>query len=307
MLLPVTRRRPVTRRCAICSTARRSARYWPATAGRPTGATRSCCAPATTRTRSTGTGASPAQPETSPPGSSRSSAPARSPPSTPCRTWSSSWPGPRRGSSRRSWPRTSARRRGSSKGPSWTPSGAATWTASRSATASGPSPRGTSSTTGASAARAGRGCRTQTPTGPAGGTGATGRISDERGPLVSYKMIFCLRRHPDLDQAEFSRYWREEHAELFRRYAETLRVRRYTQSHRLPTRTNDALRRFRGAPDGYDGVAEVWFDSLDDLLGALDSPSGRAAAADLLADERTFIDHSRSPIWIAEEAEIDLP
>jgi uncharacterized protein (TIGR02118 family) len=124
---------------------------------------------------------------------------------------------------------------------------------------------------------------------------------------VSYKMIFCLRRHPDLDQAEFSRYWREQHAELFRRYAETLRVRRYTQSHRLPTGTNDALRRFRGAPDGYDGVAEVWFDSLDDLLGALDSPSGRAAAADLLADERTFIDHSRSPIWIAEEAEIDLP
>jgi uncharacterized protein (TIGR02118 family) len=120
-------------------------------------------------------------------------------------------------------------------------------------------------------------------------------------------MIFCLRRHPDLDEAEFSRYWREEHAELFRRYAKTLRVRRYTQSHRLPTRTNDALRHFRGAPDGYDGVAEVWFDSLDDLLAATDSPSGRAAAADLLADERTFIDHSRSPIWIAEEAEIDLP
>lgn len=120
-------------------------------------------------------------------------------------------------------------------------------------------------------------------------------------------MIFCLRRHQDLDEAEFSRYWREEHAELFRRYAQTLRVRRYTQSHRLPTRTNDALRRFRGAPDGYDGVAEVWFDSLDDLLAALDGSSGRAAAADLLADERTFIDHSRSPIWIAEEAEIDLP
>lgn len=120
-------------------------------------------------------------------------------------------------------------------------------------------------------------------------------------------MIFCLRRRANLDEAEFSRYWREEHAELFRRYAQTLGVRRYTQNHRLATSTNEALRRFRGAPDGYDGVAEVWFDSLDDLLVALNSPSGRAAAADLIADERTFIDHSRSPIWIAEEAEVDLP
>jgi uncharacterized protein (TIGR02118 family) len=119
-------------------------------------------------------------------------------------------------------------------------------------------------------------------------------------------MIFCLRRRDDLDEAEFFRYWREEHAELFRRYAETLGVRRYTQNYRLATRTNDALRRFRGAPDGYDGVAEVWFDSMEDLLAALDSPAGRAAAAELIADERTFIDHSRSPIWIAEEAEIDL-
>jgi uncharacterized protein (TIGR02118 family) len=117
---------------------------------------------------------------------------------------------------------------------------------------------------------------------------------------VSAKMIFCLRRRPGLGEAEFSRYWRQEHAELFRRYAETLRVRRYTQSHRLPTRTNDALRRFRGAP-------EVWFDSLEDLLAALDSPAGRAAAADLIADERSFIDHASSPIWIAEETEIDLP
>jgi uncharacterized protein (TIGR02118 family) len=120
-------------------------------------------------------------------------------------------------------------------------------------------------------------------------------------------MVFCLRRRPDVDVAEFSRYWREEHARLFREYAAELRVRRYTQSHRLPTDTNDALRAFRGAPDGYDGVAEVWFDSLDDLMAALRTPAGRAAASDLIADERRFIDHSASPIWITEEVEIDLP
>jgi uncharacterized protein (TIGR02118 family) len=124
---------------------------------------------------------------------------------------------------------------------------------------------------------------------------------------MSTKMVFCLRRRPGLDGAEFSRYWRDEHAALFRKYAHTLGVRHYTQSHRLSGGLNDALRDHRGAPDGYDGVAEVWFDSLDDLLAALATPATRAAADALIADERRFIDHSTSPIWVAEEVVIDLP
>ncbi|MDT4937964.1 MAG: hypothetical protein QOG80_1635 [Pseudonocardiales bacterium] len=120
-------------------------------------------------------------------------------------------------------------------------------------------------------------------------------------------MVFCLRRLPTIDAEEFSRYWRDDHAALFRRYADALAVRRYTQSHRLPGRLNEALRTHRGAPDGYDGVAEVWFDTLDELRAALITEDGRAAADALIEDERRFIDHAKSPIWIAEEIEIDLP
>ena len=75
---------------------------------------------------------------------------------------------------------------------------------------------------------------------------------------------------------------------------------------RLPGRLNQALREHRGAPDGYDGVAEVWFDSLDDLKAGIASAAGQAAAAALIADERRFIDHSASPIWVSEEVEISL-
>jgi uncharacterized protein (TIGR02118 family) len=124
---------------------------------------------------------------------------------------------------------------------------------------------------------------------------------------MSYKMIFCLHRLPSVSAEEFGRYWREEHAVLFQQYAETLAVRRYVQNHRLPGRLNDALRAHREAPEAFDGVAEVWFDSLDELRAALTSVEGRAAADALIVDERRFVDHARSPIWIAEEVEIELP
>jgi uncharacterized protein (TIGR02118 family) len=124
---------------------------------------------------------------------------------------------------------------------------------------------------------------------------------------MTWKITFCLHRLPSIEADEFSRYWREEHAALFRQYADTLAVRRYTQSHRLPGGMNDALRAHRGAPEAFDGVAEVWFDNLDELRAAASSEQGRAAAEKLIEDERRFIDHSRSPIWIAEEIEIDLP
>lgn len=123
---------------------------------------------------------------------------------------------------------------------------------------------------------------------------------------MAYKMIFCLRRLPGMDPGDFSAYWHDRHAELFKNYAEALKVRRYTQSHRLQTRVNDALRTYRGAPDGYDGVAEVWFDSKEEMLGAMNSPAGRAAADILIEDEKNFIDHPNSPIWISEEREIDI-
>jgi uncharacterized protein (TIGR02118 family) len=124
---------------------------------------------------------------------------------------------------------------------------------------------------------------------------------------MSWKMVFCLRRLPSIEAEDFSRYWREEHAALFRQYADALAVRRYTQSHRIPGRMNDALREHRGAPEAFDGVAEVWFDSLEELRAALTSDRGREAADKLIDDERRFIDHSQSPIWIAEEIEIELP
>ncbi len=115
------------------------------------------------------------------------------------------------------------------------------------------------------------------------------------------KLVFCLRRLPPLSRAEFQRYWREQHGPLVRRHATALGIRRYVQTHMDFERLSAALGATRGAPEPYDGVAELWWDSTDALAGATATPEGAAAGRALLEDERRFIDHARSPIFLATE------
>ena len=51
-------------------------------------------------------------------------------------------------------------------------------------------------------------------------------------------------------------------------------------------------------------MAEIWWESTEDVEAAMGSPEGMAAGSALLEDEKTFIDLSRSPIWLAHEHEI---
>jgi uncharacterized protein (TIGR02118 family) len=115
------------------------------------------------------------------------------------------------------------------------------------------------------------------------------------------KMVFCLRRKPDLSREEFQRYWREVHAPLVRDHAEALGIRRYVQAHSAEESMSRALGRSRESPEDFDGVAELWWDDLESLQAAGGTEEGRRAAAALLADERNFIDLPRSPLFLAEE------
>jgi uncharacterized protein (TIGR02118 family) len=118
------------------------------------------------------------------------------------------------------------------------------------------------------------------------------------------KLTFCLHRLPDLTREAFQRYWRESHAPLVAKHREVLRIRRYVQMHAATTALNDVIRAGRGAPEMYDGVAELWWDSFDDLGAATQSPEGQAAGLELLEDERTFIDLAGSPLFFGEERAI---
>ncbi|TMA35001.1 MAG: EthD family reductase [Deltaproteobacteria bacterium] len=115
------------------------------------------------------------------------------------------------------------------------------------------------------------------------------------------KLVFCLRRLPQLSRATFQRYWREQHGPLVQRHAVTLRIQRYVQLHTWEDAFNEVLRASRGGPEPYDGIAELWWQSREDLQAATALPEGRRASLELLEDERRFIDLAQSPLWIAEE------
>ena len=111
------------------------------------------------------------------------------------------------------------------------------------------------------------------------------------------KLTFCLTRLPHLSREAFQDYWRNTHAPLVASVAEVLRIRRYSQLHSLSAELNAPWRASRQAPPEYDGVAELWFDSLDALATNAERPDARAAGALLLEDERRFIDLPKSPLW----------
>ena len=117
------------------------------------------------------------------------------------------------------------------------------------------------------------------------------------------KLVMCLTRHPDMTREEFKDYWMNRHGPFFMANAGTMRVKKYVQSHTVDTPLNEGLRSSRGMLPEYDGVAEVWFESEQQLMEAMSSPEGQQLSAALLEDEGNFIDHSKSSAFIVEERE----
>ena len=114
------------------------------------------------------------------------------------------------------------------------------------------------------------------------------------------KLTFCLHRLPGMTTEAFQKYWHENHAPLVAKNSQILRIRRYVQLHSLSHPLNQTIRATRQGPEMYDGVAELWWDSIEDAL-ADPTPERQAAGLELLEDERKFIDLSLSPLWFGQE------
>lgn len=111
------------------------------------------------------------------------------------------------------------------------------------------------------------------------------------------KLTFCLHRLPSLTRLSFQEYWRGTHAPLVLSVKAPLRIQRYVQLHSMPEEMETDLRAVRGGPPAYDGVAEIWWESLEDLGAIATDQDAIDAGRLLLEDERKFIDLPRSPLF----------
>lgn len=106
------------------------------------------------------------------------------------------------------------------------------------------------------------------------------------------KLIVAIRRNPDMSPAEFHEYWRTEHARKVRALPACARyVRRYIQAHTLDAEYGN------GEPP-FDGVAELWFDSVADKDAFYSDPEYLERVQ---PDERVFADMTRTLFFVTEE------
>lgn len=115
------------------------------------------------------------------------------------------------------------------------------------------------------------------------------------------RLTFVLRRKPGMSFGDFQDYWLNQHGPLVASHATHLKILKYVQVHTITDPDEDQPVGPRGKmAKPYDGVAELWFESLE-AIKENTGDDALAATAALLEDERQFIDHPHSPGWLNYE------
>ena len=107
------------------------------------------------------------------------------------------------------------------------------------------------------------------------------------------KLICFVRRRPGMEAEEFHRYWREVHGPLVASTKSGGHALRYEQNHRV---------RAHWDQQGYDGVTEQWFRSVDDFFASLQEDDYHLIEEDIAK----FIDVDSLEWMIAEEPEVKV-
>ncbi|MFZ0287362.1 MAG: EthD domain-containing protein [Terriglobales bacterium] len=101
------------------------------------------------------------------------------------------------------------------------------------------------------------------------------------------KVVYCVSKKQGLTDQEFFRYWKNVHGPIGARIP---RLRKLVQSHRVTVPGEKH-------PPDFDGMAELWFDDVETLLAARQSPEWKASTE----DEANFIDRQKVAYFVCEE------
>ena len=104
------------------------------------------------------------------------------------------------------------------------------------------------------------------------------------------KQVSFFKRKPSVSVEDFQQHWRTNHANLVGRLPG---LQRYVQNHTL-------LSGYARREPVYDGVAEAWFDNMDDMRATV----GTAELAAIREDEHNFLDRSTMGTLLTTEVVI---
>jgi uncharacterized protein (TIGR02118 family) len=110
------------------------------------------------------------------------------------------------------------------------------------------------------------------------------------------KLIICATRKAGVSHEEFDAYWRDQHGPLVKSVTEFARhVRRYVQCHLSETTVPF------GIAGSYDGVAELWFDTVEEAAIAFKEPKYLEI---IRPDELKFVDPGKCISFVTEELNV---
>jgi hypothetical protein len=117
------------------------------------------------------------------------------------------------------------------------------------------------------------------------------------------KISYLMRRLPNLSLEEFQSYWSEKHPQAAPEDAfSTLGVKRYVQVLPLETDARNLVIGPRtGLVDPFDGIAELWVESIEAIEGDWSTEKAKEYVAIFFKDEQNFIDWTRSTILVSKE------
>lgn len=120
------------------------------------------------------------------------------------------------------------------------------------------------------------------------------------------RISYLMRRLPGLSLEEFQFYWSEKHPQAAPEDAfPTLGVRRYVQVLLLDTDARNLVIGPRtGLEDPFDGMAELWVDSLESLESDWSTEKAKEYLEIFFKDEQNFIDWKRSTILVSQEVNV---
>ncbi|WP_368680348.1 EthD domain-containing protein (plasmid) [Rhodococcus opacus] len=118
------------------------------------------------------------------------------------------------------------------------------------------------------------------------------------------KLSVIIKRRPGMSFEDFDRHWNGPHADTVTSVPEfTRHVRRYVQLHLVPEYTGEGdgsklQSQWGKAP--FDGIAELWFDTIEDMVAAFNEPKFMEHIA---PDDAKFVDSAGTQLMVLEEVE----